>query len=132
MFGARRGTRLGTPKRGCAKAAPALGMCRAGFATALLALWPSLASAQDAQLQGTIKDLSGAIVPGASVTIVAPATGARRTLTTDAGGHYVFSFLGAGAYDITAELSGFQPVVRSGITLDSGSRVTLDLVLRPA
>src|SRR5205814_2072188 len=120
MFGARRGTRR------------AHAACWAWSVAVLLGLSPAVASAQDAQLQGVINDQSGAVVPGASVTIVASANGAHRTLTTDAAGHYVFPFLGPGAYAITVELSGFQPVTRSGIALDSGSRVTLDLVLRPA
>jgi carboxypeptidase family protein len=100
--------------------------------SAFLLLWPALAFAQDAELQGVIKDQSGAIVPGASVTILAPTTGARRTITSDAAGRYVFSFLSPGDYDVTAELTGFQPVTRAGISLDSGSRITLDLTLRPA
>src|SRR5437667_3823454 len=99
---------------------------------AFLLLWPTLAAAQDAEVQGVVKDQSGAVVPGASVTIHTPATGARRALTTDAAGRYVFSFLSPGEYDITAELSGFQPVTRGGVALDSGSRITLDLVLQPA
>src|SRR2546423_846124 len=98
----------------------------------LLLLWPVLVFAQDAEVQGVINDQSGAIVPGASVTILIPKTGARRTITTDAAGRYVFSFLTSGDYDITAELNGFQPVTRTGISLDSGSRIRLDLVLRPA
>src|ERR1041384_1158107 len=107
MFGATRGTR------------GALATCVACCVTALLVVWPALASAQDAQLQGTLTDQSGAVVPGASVTIVAPANGARRTLTSDAAGRYVFSFLSPGAYDLTVELSGFQRVSRSGLALDS-------------
>src|SRR5712691_4665974 len=101
-------------------------------AAAFLLLWPALAAAQDAELRGVIKDQSGAVVPGASVTIVVPATGARRTITTDASGRYVFSFLSPGDYDVSAELNGFQPVTRTGVSLDSGSRITLDLVLQPA
>ncbi len=99
---------------------------------ALLLLWPALAAAQDAELRGVITDQSGAVVPGASVTIVVPATGARRTITTDASGRYVFSFLNPGDYDVSAELNGFQPVTRTGVSLDSGSRITLDLVVQPA
>ncbi len=100
--------------------------------SAFLLLWPTLAFAQDAELRGVIRDQSGAIVPGASVTVLAPTTGARRAITSDAAGRYVFSFLSPGDYDITAELNGFQPVTRTGISLDTGSRITLDLTLRPA
>lgn len=92
----------------------------------------STASAQDAELQGVVRDQSSAVVPGASVTIVAPANGAHRTLKTDAAGHYVFSFLSPGVYDVTATLTGFQPVTRAGVPIDSGSRIVLELVLAPA
>ena len=62
---------------------------RRAVVSAFLLLWPSLAFAQDAELRGVIKDQSGAIVPGASVTILAPTTGARRTITSDAAGREV-------------------------------------------
>ena len=55
---------------------------------------------------------------------MAPATGARRTITTDDSGRYVFSFLSPGDYDVSAELNGFQPVTRTGVSLNSGSRIT--------
>src|SRR5436189_3901679 len=102
------------------------------FVAALVVLAPVAASAQDAELQGVVRDQSGAVVPGASVAIVAPANNASRRLITDAAGHYVFSFLAPGDYDVTAELNGFQPVTRTGVSIDSGSRISLDLVLRPA
>src|SRR6185436_937430 len=101
-------------------------------ALALLLLTPALAFAQDAELEGVVKDQSGAVVSGASITVLAPTTGASRTVATDRSGRYVFSFLNPGTYTITAELGGFQPVSRPGVALDSGSRVKLDLVLAPA
>ena len=103
-----------------------------GSAVALLVLTPALAFGQDAELEGVVKDQSGAVVPGASITLVTPTTGARRTIATDRSGRYIFSFLNPGTYAVTAELSGFQPVTRAGVALDSGSRVKLDLVLAPA
>ena len=107
-------------------------MRRWGSAVALLLLTPALCFGQDAELEGVVKDQSGAIVPGASITLVAPTTGARRTIATDGSGRYIFSFLNPGTYTITVELNGFQPVARAGVALDSGSRVKLDLVLSPA
>src|ERR1700752_923388 len=75
-----------------------------------LLLFPAGAAAQDAQLQGVVKDQSGAVIPGASVSVHSPTTGARRSMTTDAAGRYVFALLGPGDYTVTAELNGFQPV----------------------
>ena len=89
---------------------------------ALLLLAPALAFSQDAELEGVVKDQSGAVVPGASITLLTPTTGARRTIATDRSGRYIFSFLNPGTYTITAELSGFQPATRAAVALDSGSR----------
>jgi len=102
------------------------------LAAALVVLLPAAAAAQDAELRGVVTDESGGIVPGASVTVSNATTGFTRTLTTDAAGRYVFSFLTTGVYQIAAELSGFQTATRAGITLDSGSEIRLDLVLRAA
>jgi len=92
---------------------------------------PATAFAQDAELRGVVKDESGGVVPGASISISSATTGFTRTIATDASGRYVFSFLITGVYDITAELRGFQAAVRGGISLDAGSLVELNFVLRP-
>ena len=120
MYCARRGTRR----------AQAAGLVR--LVASILLLWPAISSAQDAELQGVVRDQSGAVVPGATVTIVDPANGAQRSITTDTAGHYVFSLLGPGDYDMGADLAGFQPVTRHGLRIDSGSRIKLDLVLQAA
>src|ERR1041384_7695480 len=120
MCCARRGTRR----------AQATGL--ACLVAGILLLRPAISAAQDAELQGVVKDQSGAVVPGATVTIVDRNNGAQRAITTDTAGHYVFSLLGPGDYDIGAEGAGFQPVPSHGVRIDSGSRITLDLVLQPA
>lgn len=101
-------------------------------AIGFLLLFPALAAAQDAELRGVVKDQSGAIVPGASVTAALPATGVRRTITTDAAGRYVFSLLAPGTYELTVELSGFQTVRRTGVVLDAGAVVEAGVTLQPA
>ncbi len=110
----------------------ARGTRRWWLATVLVLMLPVGAFAQDADLRGVVKDQSGALVPGVSVTVSAPTTGFKRTLATDGAGRYAFSFLAPGVYDVLVELSGFQAVTRSGITLDSGSQIQLDFVLHAA
>ena len=98
----------------------------------LVLICPAFAAGQDAELRGVVKDESGAIVPGASVTAAHTATRVQRTLATDASGRYVFSLLAPGSYDLTVELAGFQNVRQSGIVLDAGAAIEADVMLHAA
>jgi hypothetical protein len=57
---------------------------------------------------GFVTDQSGAVVPGAKVTITNEGTGERRNVTTDAQGHYSVPNLPPAIYTMTAEAHGFQ------------------------
>ena len=57
---------------------------------------------------GTVTDSSGAIVPGAAITLTNVATDQSTKLTTDASGNYVANLLHIGTYRLTAEKQGFQ------------------------
>ena len=73
----------------------------------LLALAGSLAFAQTfGEITGTITDSSGAVIPGAQVTVTNVDTGATRTVQTNEAGAYTVPFLNPGVYNITAELGG--------------------------
>ena len=89
---------------------------------------PDLAAqTSNATLHGTIADPSGAVLPGVIVKLESPATGLTRDLVTNSAGVYVFNFLPAGAYQITAELSGFKTVRQADLTLEIGQSRALDL-----
>src|SRR5579864_4712044 len=90
------------------------------------------ASAQvsTATISGVVQDQSGASIAGAMVTIRNVETGAVRTITSDAGGRYTAPDLSLGAYEVTAQQSGFQTEVRSGITLTVGRESVVNLSLR--
>ncbi|HJQ35659.1 MAG TPA: TonB-dependent receptor [Thermoanaerobaculia bacterium] len=81
-------------------------------------------------LQGIVRDDSGGVVPGVTVTATNTATNQTRTATTDSEGRYYIAALTAGVYDVTAELSGFAPQKRSGYRLVLGQRADLDFQLR--
>src|SRR5687768_14694030 len=68
------------------------------------------AQTSTATLQGTITDASGAMLPGVTVKLQSPTTSLSRDVVTNTAGVYVFNFLPAGGYAITAELSGFKTV----------------------
>jgi hypothetical protein len=74
--------------------------------------WLLLCAASFAQTLGTItgevKDSTGAVVPGATVTVVNKATNATRTTQTNAVGLYDFPALPPGNYTVTSELQGFK------------------------
>ena len=89
----------------------------------LLLLSPAAAHAQvtTADLVGTIRDTSGAIVPGVTVALTNEATGVTRSATTGSGGTYIFTSLQPGQYRLTAEIPGFRKVDRTGVAAASQS-----------
>jgi len=94
-------------------------------------LLPVAASAQEAVLIGTVTDSTGAVVPGVTVTAVHEATGNKFVAVTDERGGYRIP-VRVGAYQITAELSGFTTVTRTGVELLVGQAVALNLQISPS
>jgi hypothetical protein len=90
-----------------------------------------IVSAQTAtgQISGTVKDPSGAVVPGATVTVNSEATGLTRAATTDQNGDYVFALLPPGTYSVSAGLQGFSTAKEAGIRLLVGNSIRVDLAL---
>ncbi|MDE3181582.1 MAG: carboxypeptidase regulatory-like domain-containing protein, partial [Acidobacteriota bacterium] len=80
---------------------------------------------------GTITDSSGAIVPGAKVTITNTSTNVAQMTTTNSSGYYSFPDLPPGAYKVTVAKEGFATVVRSGVNLFVNSTARVDVSLRP-
>jgi Carboxypeptidase regulatory-like domain len=80
-------------------------------------------------LQGTIKDATGAVVPGATVTVTTPSLPGGKSATTDSKGYYHFSNLPPGAYLIAVEAKGFSELKREGLVLEVGHDPTIDLAL---
>src|SRR5688572_24741542 len=82
-----------------------------------------------ADLVGTIRDVSGGVVPGVTVALTNEATGVSRTATTGDGGTYIFTSLQPGRYKLTAEIQGFRKVERTGVELQVNQRAQIDLAL---
>ncbi len=80
-------------------------------------------------LTGVVRDQSGAAVPGAAVTATDLATNRSRTVVSGRVGAYLLPALAPGEYRVTVDLSGFRPLVRRGVHLDTGETVRLDVVL---
>ena len=101
------------------------------FAMFALLLAVGSASAQTtATILGSIKDQSGAVLPGADVTVTAVATGQTRTAPTNERGEYRIPGLAVGDYKVEAKLTGFQSEVRQGITLVIGREAVVDFTLQ--
>ena len=78
---------------------------------------------------GSVTDPSGALVPDAHVILRSEDTGAQRTLTTDANGHFVASSVSVGSYTISVDATGFAPYVQRAVTLTVGQSLRLDVAL---
>ena len=85
-----------------------------------------------ADLQGTIKDESGAVVPGATVRATNLATNISRTVVSDGRGTYYIGALPPGTYRITVNLSGFATQTKEGLALRLGQEVEIDFTLKVA
>src|SRR5271168_5414724 len=81
-------------------------------------------------LVGTIRDSSGAAVPGAVVTVTNNATAVASKTTTNGEGDYEIPSLHVGVYTISAKAAGFTDAVANNITVSVGGRQRIDLSLR--
>ena len=106
--------------------------CAAALALALLG--PGLASAQSritgADLEGVVRDETGAVVPGVGITAVSLDTALTRSTATDTGGRYLLPNVRPGVYTVTAELFGFGGQVRENVPLLLGQSARVDFSMR--
>ncbi|OFV93566.1 MAG: hypothetical protein A3H28_03380 [Acidobacteria bacterium RIFCSPLOWO2_02_FULL_61_28] len=82
-----------------------------------------------ATILGVVKDGTGAVVPGASLTARSTETGQTRTVASAGDGSYRFSGMPVGGYEVRVEQSGFQAAVRSGLTLSVGQEAVVNFTL---
>lgn len=100
-----------------------------------LALSLALASVEvfaqaTAQIHGTVQDMSGAALPGATVKATQAETGLARNTTSDADGNYVLTNLPLGPYSIEVSKEGFSTAVQSGIVLQVSSDPAVPVTLK--
>src|SRR6266498_5963282 len=102
--------------------------------TAILLVWflvvPTAAIAQ-AVIAGTVKDPSGAVLPGVVVEATSPALIEKvRTAVTDGTGQYRVEDLRPGVYTLTISLQGFNTFKREGIELTGSFTATINAELK--
>lgn len=99
------------------------------LAAASVALGQAQSNAAD--LQGTVKDATGAVVGNATVTARNPATNVSRTATTNDEGFYRIVNLPPGAYEVTVEAANFKKLLLSNVNVTIGQAAQLDATLEP-
>ena len=83
-----------------------------------------------AQIAGTVRDESGAVIPGTEIKVTQTATGASRTTTSNEEGQYIFPTLPLGPYVLEATRAGFTSYMQTGIVLQVDSRLNIDIPLK--
>lgn len=96
----------------------------------LMASVPSLfAQVATGRVNGTVTDLSGAVIPGATVTLTDEGTNVAQTVKSSASGDYVFEAVNPGVYTLKAEAPGFQQFISTGIHVHIQQNPTVDAKL---
>src|SRR6266851_8933111 len=110
-------------------------LMRNGLAGMAFVFWLALAPsafAQNAQITGIVKDSSGGIIPGATVTARNVENGLTRVSVTDSAGEYRLPSLPPGRYSVASGLSGFSTETRPDIVLIIDQTASINFGLKPA
>jgi hypothetical protein len=99
------------------------------LALAIAALSAPAWAQATAQLSGVVRDESGGVLPGVTVTVTQTDTGVTRTVVTEGEGSYVISNLPLGPYRLEVSLQGFRTYVQTGIVLQVGASPTINATL---
>ena len=84
----------------------------------LLTIFPAIHSQENATVNGSVTDSTGAVVPNAEVSLTNPATGQVRQATSNSVGAYRFANLGIGRYTLTVTAAGFQKFTKTDIVVN--------------
>jgi hypothetical protein len=102
-------------------------VCLAGFL-----FTPALeAQTNTGVIVGTVSDPTGAVIPGATVTITHSEVRAATEVQTNAVGNYVSTLLRAGPYEIRVEAPGFQTALRRDVVVHVNDRLQINFTLQP-
>jgi hypothetical protein len=88
-----------------------------------------LAQSSTATIVGVVRDTTGALIPGVTISIKHIDSGATRTVLSSETGNYAAQSLPVGPYEITTTMPGFKQEVRRGVNLVVGQEAVIDLTL---
>src|SRR6185295_17868504 len=101
------------------------------FGAALLLSLPAAAAAQTSAIAGTVKDTSGAVLPGVTVEAASPALIEKvRSAVSDGNGQFKIEALRPGVYTVTFTLPGFSVVQRDNVQLTSDFTANINADLK--
>jgi Carboxypeptidase regulatory-like domain len=109
------------------EAGPWLGLVLASFLFCL----PLFSQTSQGTIQGAVLDQSGGAIAGAAVTVTDVARGISRNLVADGAGQYIAVDVTPGSYTVRAEVKGFKTEEHSGILVEVGQTIRIDIVMQP-
>ena len=83
-----------------------------------------------AEISGSVRDQSNAVLPGVEISVTQTDTGISRTTVSNETGFYVLSNLAPGPYRLEAALPGFRTYVQTGIVLQVNTSPVINVVLQ--
>src|SRR5208283_4638744 len=110
---------------------PRFRLARAAGLVIPVLLWVVLAgwASPGGSISGTVTDPNEAVMPGVTVVICNVETRMRQMITTNSEGFFSLSALPPGHYQIEVHHPGFRPLLRSGLTLETGRTIEINLKL---
>jgi hypothetical protein len=96
----------------------------------VLAVSGLVAQVPTGEITGSVSDPTGAVIAGASLVLVNPATNTQRTITTNEAGIFVLTALPPGMYNLRVGATGFATQARNGIELQVAQVARFDIVLQ--
>jgi hypothetical protein len=107
---------------------------RAAVALLAIVALPAAAAAQMTRggVVGTVRDASGGVIPGVTVTVTNMDTNATRVVVTDGQGFYSAPGIEPGRYTVVAELSGFTRIEQREVMVRPALDTSIDMTLQPA
>ena len=103
-----------------------------GVVLPLLCTPSSFAQVQSARIDGFVRDASGAVIPGATVTLKDESTGIETHVTTDQSGFYDLEGIQPKTYTLTVEMKGFKTLLQPHLTVHADDRLEIPLTLQVA
>ena len=96
----------------------------------VLSVAPAFGQGAVAEVNGSVVDQTGSVLPGATVTVLEESTGLVRTGVTNENGRFIMAALTPGRYTVKAELPGFQTQTQTGLAIAVGQAITLNFSLQ--
>ena len=100
------------------------------FLSLIMICMPLHAQTVDTAIAGIVTDNTGAVIPGAIVTITDPATGQQKKAVTASTGEYNVNYLTPGSYDVAVSANGFTSYEQKGVVLQINQQAKINAVMR--